>query len=254
MTSTSAAPSAAEILARWDAQQEAYIRYREQRFDALVRALELQCGSAPRVLDLACGPGSLTRRVRQGLPEAEVVAVDKDPVLVALATEVFAGDDYVTVTSADLNDPGWLQVIGEFDAVVSSTALHWLAPEALVQLYFAVAAALRPGGILLNADHLLFDASTHPGLRALSATDDAAVQSSTFEAGAPTWDAWWAAVESLPAYAAPAAARTKIWAEHAQPAPKVSLGFHVETLRSAGFSEVGTIWQYLDDYVVAGIR
>lgn len=251
---TAKTPSATDILARWDAQQEAYIRYREERFEALVRVIELQCGPAPRVLDLACGPGSLTQRVREALPQADIVAVDKDPVLVALATDVFAEDPGVTVSAADLDDTAWLPELGTFDAVVSSTALHWLAPEALVRLYFTVAASVRSGGVLLNADHLQYDATTHPELRALSAADDEQTQASAFASGAQTWDAWWASVESQPAYAEAVAARAKVWVDRAEPAPKVSLGFHLETLRSAGFREVGTVWQYLDDYVVAGIR
>ena len=35
--------------------------------------------------------------------------------------------------------------------------------------------------------------------------------------------------------------------------PKVTLGFHLESLRGAGFVETGTVWQYLDDHVVYGV-
>ncbi|MFV0450674.1 MAG: class I SAM-dependent methyltransferase [Propioniciclava sp.] len=244
----------AALLARWDAQQTAYIRHRADRFDALVRALVLHCGARPRVLDLACGPGSLTRQVRAALPEAEIVAVDKDPVLLALAEDVFADDGRITTRAADLDDPRWLDELGSFDAVVSSTALHWLTPTALVRLYFALTGALRPGGIFLNADHLLYDATSNPALRDLAAADDTDNQESSFAAGAEDWDAWWAAVTALPRYADQMAAREQCWADHTTPPVKVSLGFHLETLRNAGFTEVGTLWQYLDDYVIAGVR
>jgi len=37
---------------RWDAQQQAYLPDREERFTAVLDAVEAACGRAPRVLDL----------------------------------------------------------------------------------------------------------------------------------------------------------------------------------------------------------
>ncbi|MFZ0975255.1 MAG: methyltransferase domain-containing protein, partial [Solirubrobacteraceae bacterium] len=72
-------------LDRWDAQQETYLPEREERFEVIVDLLEATAGPRPRVLDLACGPASLALRVVARLPEASVVGVDTDPVLLALA-------------------------------------------------------------------------------------------------------------------------------------------------------------------------
>ena len=44
------------------------------------------------------------------------------------------------------------------DAAVSTTALHWLTQPALVALYAELAQLLRPGGLVLNGDHLIEDA------------------------------------------------------------------------------------------------
>ncbi|MET0416762.1 MAG: hypothetical protein ABW022_12165 [Actinoplanes sp.] len=38
------------------------------------------------------------------------------------------------------------------------------------------------------------------------------------------------------------------------PQPLSSLEFHLAALRTAGFTETGTVWQYLDDYVVLARR
>ena len=59
---------------------------------------------------------------------------------------------------ADLASPDWLEALGEtqVDAVLSTTALHWLAPEPLARLYQDLARLLRPGGLLLNGDHMAF--------------------------------------------------------------------------------------------------
>src|SRR4029077_15223279 len=71
-------------LARWDAQQQRHIPDREERFTAMVDALAAFAGPRPRVLDLGCGPGSLSARVLDRIPGASVVAIDADPVLLAV--------------------------------------------------------------------------------------------------------------------------------------------------------------------------
>lgn len=246
--------TSAALLRRWDAQQTAYIKHRDQRFAVMVDAIARHKGKAPRILDLACGPGSLSAAVLTSLPEARIVAVDKDPVLLAIARDIFAENGNVEVCDADLDRTDWLDAIaGDFDAVVSSTALHWLSPAALVGLYFALAGRMAPGGLFLNADHLLYDGIAQPTLRALAEADDAHNQAEAFASGTDSWDEWWAAAQSRPDFAQAMRQRDQVWAGKVPPA-KVTLGYHLEALRSAGFSETGTIWQYLDDYVVCAVR
>ncbi len=74
-------------------------------------------------------------------------------------------------------------------------------------------------------------------------------------AGIEDWDRWWDALGAHPEFAAAMAERSRVWGPelHVAP-PKVTLGFHLETLRSAGFREVDTVWRYLDDHVVCALR
>lgn len=247
-------PTPEDLLKRWDAQQTAYIKHRQLRFEIVADVVKRLTGPSPRVLDLACGPGSLTRTIVTVLPKAKVTAVDKDPLLLAIARDVFAANMNIGVSEIDLDDPDWAKGPQEpFDAIVSSTALHWLAPDVLSRLYFQLADLIAPGGVFLNADHLLYDDVAQPALRKLAREDDQANQDLAFGSGTDTWDAWWAAAESRPAYAEAAERRKKIWAGNV-PTPKVTLGYHLETLRSAGFRETETVWQYLDDYVICAIR
>lgn len=247
-------PTPHELLARWDAQQTAYIKHRDQRFAVMIDTILRRRGAAPRVLDLACGPGSLTAAIIAGLPDAQVTAVDKDPVLLAIASDVFADRSSVVVRAADLDEVSWLgELVGPFDAVVSSTALHWLRPEVLARLYLQLADLVAPNGLFLNADHLLYDPIATPALVELARQDDRYNQDTAFAAGTDSWDEWWTAAQSLPQYTAAARARAALWSNKVPP-PKVTLGYHLETLRSAGFSQVGTIWQYLDDYVICAMR
>ena len=84
--------TARDLLSRWDAQQTAYIKHRVLRFETIAKTIAEICPDRPRILDLACGPGSLTEAVLAASPSARVVGVDKDPVLLAIARDVFAGN------------------------------------------------------------------------------------------------------------------------------------------------------------------
>jgi len=90
--------------------------------------------SGERILDLGCGDGVLTRRIVEH--GAEVVGVDASPELVRAAREL--GVD------ARLGDGEALEFDGEFDAVFSNAALHWMKrPDAVLH---GVHRALKQGG------------------------------------------------------------------------------------------------------------
>ncbi len=77
---------------RWERQQEDHLPDREERFTALIDAVEAGTGRAdPLVIDLGSGPGSLSVRLLDRLPDARVVAVDTDPVTLALGRAAYAG-------------------------------------------------------------------------------------------------------------------------------------------------------------------
>ncbi len=250
---------ALDLIARWDAQQTGYIRHRAERFATIARVVAAITAEqrAPRILDLAAGPGSLARAVLAEIPTATAVVADKDPVLLAIADDL--PEDRLQTAPVDLDDPAWAEhpliAAGPFDAVVSSTALHWLRPDKLASVYWRLAELIRPGGIFLNGDNLYYDERTEPVLHALAKADDERFQAETFAGGVDTWDEWWKAAEAVPHYAEAVELRARTWGEelHVAP-PKVTLGFHLETLRSAGFAETGTVWRYLDDHVLYGIR
>lgn len=262
MTETKA-PTASErfaearsLLERWDAQQTGFIRHRDLRFETIVTVIRSICQSKKtRVLDLACGPGSLIGLLLESIPDIEIVGVDKDPLLTAIAQDIFGDNERVKIMEVDLDSSSWLDEIeGTFDAVVSTTALHWLEPDILARVYFEIADLVQPGGVFMNGDHLKYDAHSQSIFRAIAQQDDKEAQSASFDHGVDNWDQWWVVAEAVPAYSDVVAKRKEIWANKNNSTPKVTLGFHLETLRSAGFSQTGTVWQYLDDYVLAAFR
>lgn len=257
----------------WDRQQERYIGGREARFDAMFDAISWLMASAtshhsadgrPIVVDLGCGPAAIGRRLLQRFPTATYVGVDVDPVLLHLAREV-ADDAEVgamRIIDRDVADPTWLSndLAGRADVVCSSTALHWLPPEALDQALINARRALRPGGILLNADHLGDDPAS-PCMRLADWVGDRDEADASADA-APSWDEWWAAARSDPDLAPLCVRRDRIFPprdangsgrEDAAGEVRPLLADFVAATRRAGFVDVDTIWQRFDDRVVMAL-
>lgn len=236
-----------ELVTRWDAQQAAYIAGREQRFAAMLDVIELTVGGDGTIVDLGCGPGSLTRRLLDRFPAARVIAIDHDPVLLALARATL-DPSRVTVVDADLREESWTSTVDGATAMVSTTALHWLPADALLRLYGQVHATLTTGGVFLDGDHFPFD-DRDPVLRAVAAAHDERTQRTAFVDGAEPWDAWWTAAKEHPLLAPHVAERDRRYPPGGTTPPS-TVGFRLAALRQAGFGSVGTVWQLLDDYVV----
>lgn len=101
-----------------------------------------------RVLDLGAGTGLELIPLFKAFPEAQVTAVDvSEKMLAVLMKRPFSvnitcmvGDFFETDFGAD------------YDAVISTSALHHFSPEDKVNLYRKLYAAMKPGGIFVNAD------------------------------------------------------------------------------------------------------
>ena len=252
--------AAREWIRRWDLQQEDSLPDREDRFTALIDAVEEGTGRPdPLVIDLGCGPGSLSVRLLDRIPAARVVAVDADPVMLALARAAYGGRPGLRFVSADLRSPGWsggLRLDRPADAAVSTTALHWLAPQALAALYAALGGVLRPGGLLLNGDHLRVDDAASPVLARLGEALLRREDERRFPNGhAESWPGWWDAVAADPALAGPVAER-EAWRDHADHHGWATrlLATHIDALRAAGFTEAGTLWQRGENRLLCAVR
>jgi SAM-dependent methyltransferase len=241
---------------RWDQQQQHYMANREERFDVILDVVAEVTGSRPRaVLDLCCGPGSLAARVLARFPDASVVALDNDPVLMLLGSRAY-GDHggRLTWIEADLRRPQWPDALADhapFDAVVSTTALHWLGAEPLRSAYGGAAGVLRPDGVIVNGDH--FFEPEHPRVSAVQAR----LRRST-DGDDDVWRAWWAELSAAAAddreLAEAFAERARRDAEHPDSTVAPPLTVHLEALRRVGFGDVGTVWQHGDDRVLVAMR
>ena len=125
-------------------------------FDAFyasaVRALELgQPGRPQAVLDLGTGTGALAAKVAAAHPGVRLTLLDGAPAMVAEALRAL-GPRAVASRVQDFADP---LPDGPFDAIVSSLAIHHLDDAGKASLYARAHAALRPGGVFVNADQVL---------------------------------------------------------------------------------------------------
>jgi SAM-dependent methyltransferase len=245
---------------RWDAQQQRYMPDREERFTALIDAVEAGTGRAdPLVLDLGCGPGSLAVRLLDRIPQVMVVAIDTDPVLLALGRAAYGHRDGLRFADQDLRVQGWGRLLGldrPADAAVSTTALHWLTPDALPAMYSELAALLRPGGLLLNGDHLQVDKTQAPTLARLDRVlVERAEHRGNPDGQGEDWKGWWEAVTAEPVLAAQAAerGRRRLVEDH-HGSESVLLATHVGALRAAGFAEIGSLWQHGENRLLCAVR
>lgn len=245
---------------RWERQQQRYAVDREERFTVIADVVEQAVtgrSGRPLVVDLGCGPGSLAARLARRLPDADIVGVDMDPLLLELARTHHA--DAARYVDAMIGEEGWthaLRLDRPLDAAVSTTALHYLGPDALHRTYRQLAALLRPGGVLVNGDHFPHDDTALAGLAGCVGHRHAERGDALAH---EDWDAWWTSVADDPELADLHAERRRRCrrlqsATGTDSAAHLSVAAHERLLRQAGFGHVGAVWQYGDSHVVVAIR
>jgi SAM-dependent methyltransferase len=256
------ATAARDWVARWDRQQEVYLADREERFTALIDAVDAATGRPdPLVLDLGCGPGSLAVRLLRRLPSATVIAADADPVTLSLGRAAYGTVPGLRFLDLDLRSPDWASSLGIedgrlLDAAVSTTALHWLTAAELHDLYATLAAMLRPGGVFLNGDHLRLSQEDSPVLGRLDQALEERENQRRFPDGhadAEDWGQWWEAAATDPLLATASAERDRRQVHHHGPEGS-RLDVHVTALRAAGFTEIGTLWQRGASRLLCAVR
>lgn len=146
-------------LREYDARIRTFIPHYEEMLDAAAAALKALDRRAPVVLDLGIGSGALAVRCVAAAAGARIIGVDNDEGMLALAQKRLGGR--LTSLPGDfLSTP-----LPRCDAVTASFALHHIPTgRRKAALYARCFAALRPGGLLVNADCCV---ASNPRLKAL---------------------------------------------------------------------------------------
>lgn len=142
----------------YDRQILTFIPYYDEILDAAADALAALDRPARVVLDLGTGSGALAARCLKRLPGARVVGIDGDAAMLAMA-EKRLGRALTAVVGNFETTP-----FPACDVVTASFSLHHVpAPKAKARIFAKAFAALRPGGMLVDADCTL---AGDPKLRA----------------------------------------------------------------------------------------
>jgi trans-aconitate methyltransferase len=234
---------------RWEAMQSAYVPERLFRFDLMVETVAHEMNATLDVLDLGCGSGSLGLHVRARRPNAAVVAVDSNTVLLEMgrgASEHLNAS--IRYQCADLRCPTWWDGLTlRFDAVFSATALHWLGEQHLREIYGRAIGVLRPGAWFVNSDHIALDdvRSQAENMSALAAWQKQAFA----QTKADTWDSFWEHFATAPGRENIESFRGVEGSEEGLPE-----AWHIQAIEQAGFTNVTVRWRKWGDAIIAAQR
>ncbi len=106
----------------------------------------ITCLEGKSIADLGCGTGDLSLLLSEKAgPSSRVVAVDRDPQMLAVLREK-QGSEYLDIVDNDII--GWLKSADEpFDVIFSNAALHWQPSHSDLDAVFAGCRnKLRRGG------------------------------------------------------------------------------------------------------------
>jgi tRNA (cmo5U34)-methyltransferase len=106
----------------------------------------------PRVLDLGAGTGVFSASLAAIYPDARLHLVDMAPDMLDEARGRLAGR--TLDVSFEVADFARCDLGGPWDAVISALAIHHLDDAAKRALFHRVHAALRPGGVFVNAEQV----------------------------------------------------------------------------------------------------
>lgn len=236
---------------RWEAMQNCYIPQRLYRFTLMLQFADLPPEVEVHILDLGCGPGSLAFHALQHYPNARIIAVDANPILLGIGKEVAKNkkiNEHIHFLQVDIRQADWWRAYNEtFELVLSATTLHWLSRESLAQTYQRIYEVLKPGGWFMNSDHV---ASDNPRIQSRWRQMLQANQQAAFRVtGADDWNGFWQrlAEELGQPVLQLLQGETNIWEGTDDGQPKQ---FQINTLWQCGFEQVEFHWQYLGEAVI----
>jgi tRNA (cmo5U34)-methyltransferase len=108
--------------------------------------------TAKRILDLGTGDGRLMALLKIDRPQVQGIALDFSPVMIEQAQARFKDDNSIEIISHNLDDS--LPDLGQFDAIVSSFAIHHVTHERKQSLYTEIFDRLNPSGVFANLEHV----------------------------------------------------------------------------------------------------
>ena len=203
------------------------IPYYEDMIHSLVLALPFHEKEMIKVLDLGCGTGNISMILKERFPKAFITCVDLAENMIKMARLKLSSYNNVEFLAANFCD---LEFNEEYDAVISSLALHHLLPEEQKLFYGKIKGWLKEGGVFYNADNIL---------------------GSTKHLNQVYFDKW---VEFM-LQSHSKEEIEKIWLpKHKEEDFPVPLQNHIRWMKNAGFQDVDVVWKYYMFGVYGGTK
>ena len=114
-----------------------------------------------RILELGCGTGELSIKVLNRFPDAQIIALDYSPRMIEFAGQKIQSAGYQGWQGIEADFGEWannsekFNIGKDFDACVSSLAIHHLSDEMKQKLFASISKNLKSGGYFWNADPVL---------------------------------------------------------------------------------------------------
>jgi tRNA (cmo5U34)-methyltransferase len=193
-----------------------------------------------RILELGCGTGELSLSLLKRFPTVEILAVDYSPRMIEWAESKIKSAGYGDRwKSIELDFGDWannreLDPIGkDYDACVSSLAIHHLSNEMKGKLFKQIKNSLKPGGVFWNGDPITLESSQLREIYQTLREDWAIKQGATL-----------------------AQVRAKIGTSnnygHSSQDQLATMEEHLQMLQAAGFGSVTVPWKYFGLAVIGG--
>lgn len=137
------------------------IPFADAHFDVMHRLLDAAGVQVETLLDLGAGDGIVTDAVSTRHRLTSAVMVDFSAPMLDAARDRFAGDRAafdVSFLPGDFRESDWhgdVTKAGPFDAVISRFAIHHIPDAMKRNLYATILGWLKPGGMLINIEHVL---------------------------------------------------------------------------------------------------
>ena len=131
----------------------------DEMLEAIVRCVPY---TSRRILELGCGTGELSVKILNRCQDAQIIALDYSPRMIEAARkkmQLAVYEQRWNGIEADFgewaNNPEKFDIGTEFDACVSSLAIHHLGDEMKAKLFQGIAKSLKSGGCFWNVDPIL---------------------------------------------------------------------------------------------------
>ena len=205
----------------YDTQRRMLVPCFDDFYGMPTRLMDFAASAPIRAIDLGSGTGLMAQKVLEKFPNAHMTLLDISAEMLKEARGRFGNIKNVDFKAGDFTE---FSADAEYDVIVSALAIHHLPDAEKAALYKKIFAALKVGGIFVNAEQVLGETEF---LRKMYLDDRIKIVH-----------------KRMPENEAEIAAR-RLKLDKCS-----TIGDQLKWLRDAGFAEVGCVYQYLDFAVI----